>query len=161
MRLIHYSAHPLPPLTDPRQLAPRLSWGKPRHGLWVSAESGRQDGWRDWCEGSGFGLANLTCATEIVLKRKAKPLRIRTAAALCDFSKSYATTHADIDVIDWEAVMRDWPAIIIAPYQHLHRHNVIWYYGWDCASGVIWDASIIAAVRPAPTFLAKITEPAA
>jgi hypothetical protein len=25
-----------------------------------------------------------------------------------------------------------------------------WYYSWDCASGVIWNAKAISALTPAP-----------
>ncbi len=38
----------------------------------------------------------------------------------------------------------------------------MWYYGWDCASGVIWDAEAVAELRPtdAPD-LTKLEEAAA
>jgi hypothetical protein len=157
MRLIHYSAEPMPPLTDPRQSSGRRI-GKPSHGLWVSVESRHNDGWRHWCEDENFGLDRLTHASEIVLKPKAKPLWIKTAAAVQSLALRYPRQTDDvayvseIDAVDWSAVMREWPAIIIAPYQWRCRVDVMWYYGWDCASGVIWDISIIEAVRPAPEF---------
>ena len=28
-----------------------------------------------------------------------------------------------------------------------------WYYGWDCASGCVWDASAVQSVEPLPDFV--------
>ena len=50
--------------------------------------------------------------------------------------------------IDWPAVATDYPGLIIAPYQWSCRMSEFtrWYYGWDCASGCIWNADAIARV---------------
>ena len=44
----------------------------------------------------------------------------------------------------------DYQGIIIAPYLWTRRHHEStgWYYSWDCASGVIWDARAIAELKP-------------
>lgn len=165
MKLIHYSAEPLTALTDPH-LLPGERIGKPNRGLWVSVEeeSSPEDeddwGWRKWCEAEKFSLERLTHATEIVLKPDANPMWLKTAAAVEDLAKEYPnrtgfvgkTYVPSFDNVDWDAIMSAWPAIIIAPYQWACRMDVRWYYCWDCASGVIWDTSIISELRPAPEF---------
>jgi hypothetical protein len=51
--------------------------------------------------------------------------------------------------IDWFKVVRNFPGIIIAPYLWERRNSngfnwdSCWYYGWDCASGCIWDLRCI------------------
>lgn len=169
MKLIHYSSEPLTALTDPREF-PGARIGKPHRGLWVSAEAQPFDpgdeerdgdwGWRQWCEAEKFSLERLTHATEIILKPDANPMWLKTAAAVEDLASEYPRETGHVrgtfvprfDNIDWDAIMSNWPAIIIAPYQWRCRMDVMWYYCWDCASGVIWDLSIIEAIRPAPEF---------
>lgn len=40
--------------------------------------------------------------------------------------------------MDWPAVQKRYAGLVVAPYLHERRH-VRWYYGWDVASGVLWD----------------------
>lgn len=177
MRLIHYSSEPLTTLTDPHDF-PGGRIGKPTRGLWVSAESQPFDpgdeerdgdwGWRQWCEAEKFGLDRLTHATEIVLKPDANPMWLKTQAAIECLALEYPRQTgfignryiSELDAVDWKAIMSSWPAIIIAPYQWRCRMDVMWYYGWDCASGVIWDTSIISELKPVPEF-ARLKEEAA
>jgi hypothetical protein len=165
-KLIHYSKNPLTAV-DPNW-PPAVRFGKPP-GLWVSVEAGGDDGWRDWCVGENFELDRLTHATEIVLKPDPKPLWIQSKETLRLFTTEFmhrkgksgyfdidnpTAYRSDYDWIDWDRVMAKWPALIIAPYQWESRldTDLMWYYLWDCASGVIWDTSIIADLKPAPKF---------
>ena len=169
MRLIHYSPEPLTELADPH-LLPQTRVGKPTRGLWVSVEAqpfGPNDkdwGWRQWCEAERFQMDRLTHATEIILKPDANPLWLKTAESVEALAKEYPNPTgyiriqnrnryvSELDAVDWDAIMANWPAIIIAPYQWACRMDVLWYYCWDCASGVIWDTSIIKELRPIPEF---------
>lgn len=47
--------------------------------------------------------------------------------------------------LDWLKVKQKYQGIIIAPYQWKCRmaQETKWYYGWDCASGCIWDLDCI------------------
>ena len=47
--------------------------------------------------------------------------------------------------IRWEEVKTLWDGIIISPYNWKCRHSpsTEWYYGWDCASGCIWNVEAI------------------
>ena len=52
--------------------------------------------------------------------------------------------------IDWRLVSKDYSGIIIPKYMGEFRHNMLWYYSWDVASGCIWDVSAIKSVKQVP-----------
>lgn len=150
MRLIHYSDKYLTRVRSKAHDSHRTGPYK-TPGLWFSVE-GDHD-WKRWCEAEGFRLDQLKCATEIILKDDAKILRLRGAAAIDKFTADYGGQAApDIFLrgINWPAVRAKYQGLIIAPYcwpRRLAPHTS-WYYGWDCASGVIWDAKAIKELRP-------------
>ena len=41
--------------------------------------------------------------------------------------------------IDWKKVASKYDGIEINPYQFEARYQYLWYYGWDVASGCIWN----------------------
>lgn len=144
MRLLHYTAKPF-------TLDPRRSYGtkgtgcyKPG-GLWVSVEG--EDDWRNWCESEGWALGNLKHATEIILHPGANVLHIASLSALDAFDREYARPGEYRREIDWKAVMALHDGLIIAPYQYERRFEIGWYYGWDCASGIVWNMSAIESAR--------------
>ena len=121
---------------------------KPR-GLWVSVEGENSHGWKDWCEAEDWGQSNLVQETEIVLAQNAKVLRLSSATELDDFTNQYGVGSDSLRGIDWKRVAWQYSGIIIAPYiweRRLESHTM-WYYGWDCASGCIWDSSAIKELR--------------
>lgn len=124
---------------------------KPR-GLWVSVE-GEMD-WKEWCEAENFGC--LDCVTEIILRPTATILRLSGAYDIDAFHAEYARdkypgmTYA-MYAIEWPRVAERYDGIIIAPYvwqRRLDGPASDWYYGWDCASGCIWNADAVQGVRP-------------
>lgn len=152
MRLIHYSNALVGEVRSVSQSAARSYFDKPR-GLWVSVEG--EDGWREWCISERFGLERLTHPHEVVLASNAKVLRLNGADEIDALTARYGCAPMDYlpDVvgINWVRVAADYQGIIIAPYvwsRRLHEGSN-WYYGWDCASGCIWDAAAVAAVVPA------------
>ena len=164
MELTHYTEHPI---TFDRSRAyaqgePR-TFGKPR-GLWVSVDG--EDDWPHWCEAEEFHLGGLSCAYRVVLRPSADVLHLSGEQELDAFHARYAIqteherrlewefpgalyglTRADLRrqwPIDWAAVTTRYDGLIIAPYLWDHRlFGPGWYYGWDCASGVIWRLSAI------------------
>ena len=49
--------------------------------------------------------------------------------------------------IDWELMQKEgYGGIEICPYNWQRRTDSDWYYGWDVASGCIWDSSSIQDV---------------
>jgi hypothetical protein len=81
----------------------------------------------------------------VELASSAKVLLIAGVATFDAFDRQYGASIRDVTYIDWPRVGADWQGIIIAPYLWERRFQS-WYYSWDCASGVIWDASAIASI---------------
>lgn len=161
-RLIHYSDKHLievysVPLAE--QSSHRGGLHKPR-GLWVSVEG--ENDWKEWCEGERFGC--LDCATEIILAADANVLWLVGSTELDQFHAEYSVVAyrygGNLGVrtaIEWPRVAGKYQGIIIAPYVYARRLEEPvsdWYYGWDCASGCIWDAAVVAKVRPIPEAVA-------
>jgi hypothetical protein len=150
--LFHYSATPLGELRSMVPQEPREgdSWtfiDKPR-GLWVSVD----DAWEEWCRENEFNVPSLAVKQRVVLKDfEGKLLLLSTPPEILEFQERYGLPHPRIPEhygIDWARVALNYGGIIIAPYQWSLRLDLMWYYGWDCASGCIWDTSIIAGVEP-------------
>ena len=38
--------------------------------------------------------------------------------------------------------------MFITPYQWELRFELDWYYGWDVASGCVWNLSVIESMEP-------------
>lgn len=158
-RLLHYSNTPVATVYSVEQKVgvPRYRHDKPT-GLWVSVEG--EDDWRTWCESESFGNPSAQVCHEVTLSPGAKILRIATEGALREFSHTFGferyprlpeyPDHVNVAGIAWDHLSHCYQGIIIAPYQWECRldDRVGWYYGWDCASGCIWDASAVATITP-------------
>jgi hypothetical protein len=148
--LFHYSAAPLGelrPVTQEEQQGYVSVVEKPR-GLWLSVD----DEWATWCTETGFRLHDLAVRTRIVLKHPDHLLWLKTPAQIRAFQHQYEKKRPGsityFIAIDWPRVAADHAGILIAPYQWSLRNDLMWYYGWDCASGCLWDTSIIDRVEP-------------
>jgi len=148
MKLIHYTNEKFS-LETREYNQNDVHWNAKPHGLWVSIE-GDYD-WKWWCEAETFQLENLAVSYEIKLKWKSKILRLKSAKEILEFTKLYRLTTRGFDSendtyqINWHEVKKKYQGIIIAPYQWSCRLALesCWYYGWDCASGCIWDLDCI------------------
>lgn len=151
MRLIHYSKKPLIAVRSKPHSENGCGCYK-TPGLWVSVE-GEYD-WPWWCQGENWRIEDFVHATEIILKPEARICHLSTSKQLDAFTREFvpADRLGEWDCrIDWPRIRKEWQALIIAPYQwdrRLELHTS-WYYGWDCASGVIWNADAVAELRPA------------
>lgn len=146
MRLLHYSDAPLGEIFSSDQRNSKAF--KPR-GLWVSVEG--PDDWPSWCRSEEFGVERLTHVHEIELFPAANILRIQNAGGIDRFTDEFAIERDRFQgfKIDWPTIAERWQGIVIAPYIRSRRlsDHVSWYYGWDCASGCIWDASAIKSAK--------------
>jgi hypothetical protein len=146
LKLIHYSRIPVVSVNSNSQpTEPDL---KP-NGLWVSVE-GEYD-WKWWCDWEDFQPQNLTCPHEVTISRGARILHLNGPEDIDKFTAAYAapaflggrSLH-----IHWKRVADEYQGIIIAPYVWERRLSIhtFWYYGWDCASGCIWDKAAIKSI---------------
>lgn len=117
---------------------------KPR-GLWVSVGSE----WADWAKAEKFGVERLKEKTTVVLKKHAKILRISTAEELDNFTAKYRGDDKKFPMINWKKVAAKYQGIVIAPYIWSRRmtNHTMWYYGWDVASGCVWDPNAIKEIK--------------
>jgi len=65
-------------------------------------------------------------------------LKITSYDELLQFNEEYKANQFQID---WKRVVSKFDGIEIVPYQQKAKMNIdlIWYYGWDIASGCIWN----------------------
>jgi hypothetical protein len=155
MKLFHHSLNRLERFDPELLLRVQTVTYKPR-GLWVS-DADAEDNWQDWCVGERFRLGALRNRHLVTLHEGANVLRIATTTELDWFTRGYsrAPEFAAGDpfweghYIDWPEVTGQWDGIVITPYLWQRRlgEGCFWYYGWDCASGCIWNARAIADFR--------------
>lgn len=153
MNLMHYASEPVVFDRSRRygQNEPS-TFGKPE-GFWVSVEG--EDDWPSWCRAEGFNLGSLRFAHRVTLAASSNVLRIFTADGLDAFTdrfgaleprdRKYATF--DLRGIDWRRVADHYGGIVVAPYQYSRRLSLHWYYGWDAASGCVWNPDAVEAVE--------------
>ncbi len=160
MKLVHFSSNPIKKVySTPRDEA---GFGNKPNGLWVSDEE--DHGWRTWCNDNdyGHGEGAFDHAYEVKLAPNANILYIKNALELLKFTHEYKAkspmngTRAGVvreyEIvydIDWPRVMEKYQGIIITPYIWELRLEMLtsWYYGWDCASGCIWDAEAVERIK--------------
>ena len=145
VKLLHYSAESFK-FNPSRRYGDGDDLHKPS-GLWLSVEG--DNDWKSWCENESFVLNALTYVSEVTLKSNANVLLIDTLDKLDNFNADFGIPNRLISwdmPISWGRVRAAYDGIIIAPYQFDRRHTLMWYYTWDCASGVIWNLSAVDCV---------------
>jgi hypothetical protein len=172
VRLVHYSDTPVPEVRSvaqpiyPSEILRMISVVSKPEGLWLSVEGfGRT--WPDYCKVMRCKPGRLRYAVR--LAPGAKVLRLSSADDLDAFTERYGFPDADTfpgkavvgvddpmagvfggfdrSGIDWPKVAAEHQGIIIAPFVWSRRLHLAWYYGWDCASGCIWDAAAVASIK--------------
>ena len=140
-RLLHYGARPLR-FDAARTYRHPEAHSKPS-GLWVSVEG--EYCWRTWCEGERWNLQGLKYVSEVTLAPEANIVQLDSLQKLDEFHARYSN---DGGYIRCDRVQAAHGGVLISPYRWERRLNFLWYYGWDCASGVIWDLGAVEAVSP-------------
>ena len=160
---MHYSPSPLTCVHSTQQNADYdlHAFNKPK-GLWLSVEG--EDDWKAWCESEQFMTARLKYIHEIQLHDDADIIRLTCRKDMEQFTKRYGRKSEfarrfsfDERAIQWTRVANEHQGIIIAPYIWSARLELNWYYGWDCASGCIWDSNAVNTITPLGTYHANDT----
>ena len=148
MKLIHYAnaEFSLEPKEYDQEL---LTWKAKPNGLWVSVQG--KDDWKNWCESEEFRVENLAVSYEVKLKKNANICYLKSKEELFDFTKKYPSKtrvfdpDSDTYQLNWSEISEHYQGIIIPKYLWECRLALesSWYYGWDCASGCIWDLECI------------------
>ncbi len=117
---------------------------KPK-GLWYSCGSA----WDDWCRNEMPHWITKSPHVYRIKVNLSRMLVIRNASDFGAFEVRYLTyTSSGYQLINWEAVARDYDGIEICPYQSKFRRVADWYYPWDVASGCIWGPGAFKSVEP-------------
>ena len=112
-------------------------FGKPQ-GLWISVLG--EDDWPAWCRREEFCPEDLDYVHSVTLSRSASVLLINGKMEIETFYEPFGLPNGGID---WPKFAKLYDGIIITPYVWECRLSVDWYYGWDCASGCIWNLDAI------------------
>lgn len=86
-----------------------------------------------------------------------KILKMSTASDLDAFTEKYHVKDAakllipnlsyTKQTIDWDMVAKEYSGVEICPYIGSRRLQLSWYYGWDVASGCIWNRDAVKSVK--------------
>ena len=115
-------------------------------GLWVSVG----DDWDRWCRDEEKEWTTDVPVISVDLTDDAadRLLVLDTEQVIRDFPTTCRDGQPRWNgYIDWPTIAEQYAGIVIAPYQWGARLDVMWYYGWDCASGCIWDLSVVERTR--------------
>jgi hypothetical protein len=130
---------------------------KPK-GLWY----GFGNEWIDWVRGNMPDLEG-NHVYHVIFPESKNVLKIKSVHEIMEFTKEYVATNNEINsylpgssgyahaygiktgtmYMDWEKVSKKYEGIEIYPYLYNARHELMWYYGWDVASGCVWNFSNI------------------
>jgi hypothetical protein len=155
---IHITHEPLTAIHDVPQRPPTEragGLGKPL-GLWYAVGWA----WVEWCRSEMPEWAKGVRAYRLTLDR-ARLLCLVTEYDVLAFGREYGcdpyhmggrlgTMH-----IDWPRVAQRYGGVEVAPYHWRLRYGTadddcMWYYGWDCASGCVWDARVVQRFTEIP-----------
>lgn len=144
---LHYSRHPLVLPIDrlTHYGTSRRDFFKPI-GFWYSAG----DAWLEWCKSEMPDWVG-THVYEVDVSA-ANVLALTTPMAVKRFHEEYRVTTSPTGRfynIDWGRVAEKYDGVEIIPYHHSIRLDIelLWYYGWDVASGCVWNVDKIV-VKP-------------
>jgi len=165
MTYYHWASNPV---KLRRRSYPQSGHPKP-NGLWFDVNGS----WKQWCGAAEFRMEGLRYrhtvsildTSQILFLRKAKDIDLFTreyghnlsglfqplqsSEDLDSFAHEYGSDlFADIvgqfsNYIMWEEVAGKYSGIIINPYFRSRSQTCLWYYGWNCAGGCIWDTDVI------------------
>ena len=117
---------------------------KPK-GLWYACG----DEWIQWAINENYGFGDWVYLVHINM---AKMLKLKNAADIREFGAEFEVPRNSSSKseyyhfnIDWPKVAARYSGIEICPYISSLRlePEVAWYYGWDVASGCVWDPSAL------------------
>lgn len=129
----------------------RQKLGYKPNGLWY----GINWEWEEWCKSEmPKWLHKKHFSLEIDMN---KILLLDSTEKIMDFQKEFGEMPdwmndglkriKNHEYINWEKVAEKYSGIEISPYQYSLRFKLMWYYGWDIASGCIFNLSCIKSIN--------------
>jgi len=147
--LAHYSDKDM---LEPYSVEQKAKSDRKPKGFWVSVEG--EYGWREWGMENSYGCFDHRFTVELAADHKVL-ITDDLLGFHARYRKAWYPDHPhSYEYIQWEEVAREYQGIVIPTYHWEFCFDTRvsdWYYGWDCASGCIWDARAIASVKLAET----------
>lgn len=112
-------------------------------GIWYSVNNS----WEDWCQDNEPGW--LTDSRFRLDVTTSKLLTVGLSMRFDEFNDSYGEVAHGRRMINWKSVAEKYDGIEIPMYHWSFRMDpeYYWYYGWDCASGCVWNTKAINRVE--------------
>lgn len=156
-----------------KQDYPQSGHPKP-HGLWFDVN----EDWKRWCAATQLNPENLRYRHTVTILDPSRILFLQKAREIDSFTKKYGRNLScnvqllqrseDLDAITrdkgqsffddiqkafanyilWNDVAEKHSGVIISPYSRSRSQTYLWYWGWNCAAGCIWDTSILRLGKP-------------
>ena len=151
----------------------RISYTQSGHpkpnGLWFDVDGS----WRQWCRSVEFRLERLRVRHNVKILDDSRILFLRNARDIDRFARKYGRNMSDrirplqnpdeieafsrgygrdlfseireqfSNYIMWGDVAEKYSGIIVNPYSRSRSRKYLWYHGWNCAGGCIWDLGVI------------------
>ena len=125
---------------------------KPK-GFWFSNDTCEYN-WEHFCRSQHFWLEALEFKKFFKFTESANILIIKNLQEFDDFCDTYiikndnAYGYFSSNTVDWVAVSEKYDGIYIPDYYWERRNSdsSCWYYGWDCASGCVWNLSALEEI---------------
>ena len=145
---VHFTSHPLKRVRAARKQYTEV---KPR-GLWYSVQRDQDQwmGWLEWCRSEEFRYPEEFAHAFAIEVDPSDLLILDSDAAIEAFSREFSVPSCGrFREIEWKRVASEFKGVEIAPYSWRHRHDpeTFWYYGWDCASGCVWDPTAVVGIK--------------
>jgi hypothetical protein len=149
--------------------------GHPKpNGLWFDVNGS----WKQWCEAVQFRTEALCFRHTVTILDTSRILFLKNARDIDTFTRRFGhdftgnieplQTPEELDnfagqygkdlfqdvlgqfvnYIMWGEVAQEYSGIIISPYLREQSETYLWYYGWNCAGGCIWDTNIVSLGKP-------------
>jgi hypothetical protein len=122
------------------------------NGLWY----GIGPSWIEWCLSETEWVHPFV--HEVIVNEN-RILKIDNIEDFEKFESEYQTPNAFLEgfpiprssrlsfYINYPKLAEKYDGIEISPYLHEKRLDSVWYYGWDCASGCIWNTNAIKELK--------------
>ncbi len=170
MAYYHWASEPV---KLDRRHYPQCGHPKP-NGLWFDVNGS----WKQWCESIQFRLEKLQYRHSVTILDDSRVLYLKNARDIDRFTRRYGQNISgnieslqnpeemdeftrqygrdlfkDIvgqfsNYIMWEDVAEKHSGIVIHPFSRSRSRKYLWYYGWNCAGGCIWNLNVIRIGDP-------------
>lgn len=160
MRLLHYTHEEFE--LKPREYdQSKMYLHSHPNGLWFNVDGKEEEDLRVSFKNSKFyHRRTIRPFYEITLNKNSNILYLNTKEDIFELIKKYPYhryIHADSFgrkilysyEVDWFKIKKEYQGVIIPNYhwECVLSKDSIWYYGWDCKSGCIWDLNCIEQFR--------------